>query len=526
VQHAPFPNLRLVRPARTILLAVAFCLLFTASAAASPVLVLDHGKVRHADDPALPAAVPEPALPASSTAKARRAAKVSAAQATGPNFKQALAGLLAGGSIDQATYNRAKRAYDDAKRSYKNITGLRKNELKAVIDNADGISRRGFATPTRMLAMTETLERNKQWWTTQSIPRANQRVEFAGSQLVWQYYPGQGIELQMLGTWGKVNGLTSRERFADDLQSLLDELIPLGSERGGALAWEYYFQFDGGLPPWTSGLSQATALQALARSSQRLERPDYLELVQRGLGIFEMPPPNGVRVDGGAGQGPHYLIYTFAPDLRVINAFLQSVIGLYDVAQITADPRAGGLYAAAEKEAEAEVPAYNTGSWSLYSQARESDLSYHNLVTGFLRGLCDRLGVAVYCQTADAFTGDLKVAPIVTPVTRRVRGGEPAKLSFKLSKISRVGLTVVDANGKTVFSTSSVVGYGQREFAWSKPPAKAGLYTLRVRATDLAGNQGPSAEGPLRVLKARKKNGGGKTPNSDQAPPLPPQARR
>jgi hypothetical protein len=304
---------------------------------------------------------------------------------------------------------------------------------------------------------------------------------------------------------------------------MLDELVPLGSQRGGVITWEYYFQFDGGLPPWTSGLTQATALQALSRSAKNLPGTDYLPLVDNGLGLFEQPPPNGVRVDGAAGQGPHYLIYTFAPDLRVINAFLQSVIGLYDVSTLTGSPRAQALYASAEKEAEAEVPTYNTGSWSLYSQARESDLSYHNLVTGFLRGLCDRLGVPVYCQTADQFTADLEVAPTVTPVTRRIRGGEPAKLAFKLSKISRVGVTVVDSAGKTVFSTSAVVGYGQREFVWSKPPAKAGLYTLRVRATDLAGNQGPSAEGPLRVLKARKKHGG-KSPDSDEATPLPPQS--
>jgi hypothetical protein len=511
--------------ARITLLAALFSLLFAATAAASPVLRYDDGKVHHADDPALPAAEPEPALSAPQKARARRAAKVRSAQTAGPTYKRAVVDLFNSGHIDQPTYNRAKRAYNDAKRSYKKITGLRKKELKAVIDNADGISKRGALDPSRLLAVTETLERNREWWTTRFIPRANQRVEFDGSQLVWQYYPGQGIQLQMLGNWGKVNGLTSRLRNNDDLQAMLDELVPLGSQRNGVQTWEYYFQFGGGLPPWSSGLTQATALQALSRSAQNLQRPDYLTLVDSGLGLFEQPPPNGVRVDGAAGQGPHYLIYTFAPDLRVINAFLQSVIGLYDVSTLTGSARAQGLYAAAEKEAEAEVPTYNTGSWSLYSQARESDLSYHNLVTGFLEGLCDRIGTPVYCQTASAFTADLKVAPVVTPVTKRIRGGEPAKLSFKLSKISRVGLTVVDSNGKTVFSTSAVVGYGKREFAWSKPPAKAGLYTLRVRATDLAGNQGAAAEGPLRVLKARKKRGG-KPPDSDESTPLPPQQRR
>jgi hypothetical protein len=503
--------------------AVLFCLLFATSAAAEPVLVLDHGKVRHADDKALPSLdLPSPTRSSAAVGHA----KVSAAQATGPTFKRALSDMLASGIIGQPDYTAAKQAYDDAKRSWKKITGLRKKELKAVLDNADGIAKRGQLTAVRVKPLAATLNRNREWWTTGFIPKANQRVEFAGSQLVWQYYPGQGIQLQMLGNWGKVNGLTSRKRNAEDLQAMLGELIPLASDRGGAVTWEYYFQFDGGLPPWTSGLTQATALQALARSSQYFSQPAFLEIAQRGLGIFEMAPPTGVRVDGAAGQGPHYLIYSFAPDLRVINAFLQSVIGLYDYSNISGDPRAQSLYATAEKEAEAEVPTYNTGNWSLYSTTRESDLSYHKLVTGFLQGLCDRLGVPVYCNTAQAFTDQLKIAPVTTPVTRRIRGGEPAKLAFNLSKISRVGLTVVDSSGKTVFTTSAVVGFGKREFAWSTPPKKAGLYTLRVRATDLAGNQGAAAEGPLRVLKPRKKSGDDSgTPDSDEAPPLPPQDR-
>jgi hypothetical protein len=90
-------------------------------------------------------------------------------------------------------------------------------------------------------------------------------------------------------------------------------------------------------------------------------------------------------------------------------------------------------------------------------------------------------------------------------VTRRVRGGRSAKLKFKLSKISRVGVTVLDSDGDTVFSTSSVVGYGTRSFTWRTPPSKGGRYTLRVSATDLAGNRGEPAEGSLRVLRAKRR---------------------
>jgi hypothetical protein len=220
------------------------------------------------------------------------------------------------------------------------------------------------------------------------------------------------------------------------------------------------------------------------------------------------------------------LIYTFAPDLRVINAFLQSIIGLYDYSQLTGDPRAQALYASGEAEARAEVPSYNTGSWSLYSPDRESDLSYHKLVRDFLNRLCDRTGQEVYCSTGQAFTDQLKIAPTVKPLTRRIRAGEPAKLEFQLSKISRVGVTVLDANGRTVFATSAVAGYGRRFYAWSKPPAAAGQYTLRVSATDLAGNHGQTVEGPLRVLAPRRKHGDTAPPPSDPTTPLPPQQRR
>jgi hypothetical protein len=365
--------------------------------------------------------------------------------------------------------------------------------------------------------MSLTLERNQQWWTRGSIPRNGQRIEFAGSELVWQYYTNEGLQIQQLGNFGKANALW-RDENQGELRALLDELISLASDRGGAIAFEYFFEFGGGEPPWTSGLSQATALQALARATDLTGDPKYRDIATRGLGVFEQPPPNGVRVDGEA--GPHYLIYTFNPELRVINAFLQSIIGLYDFAQLTGDPRAQNLYATGEAQARAETPRYNTGAWSLYSLSRESDLGYHKLTRDFLRRLCDRLGTPVYCDTAQAFTDQLSIDPVIAPVTRRIRGGKPAQLKFRLSKISRVGLTVLDASGKTVFATSAVSGYGEKFFTWNMPPLKGGTgYTLRVSAVDLAGNRGQTTSGPLRILKGKKP----RRPSSDdpEQPPEP-----
>jgi hypothetical protein len=113
-------------------------------------------------------------------------------------------------------------------------------------------------------------------------------------------------------------------------------------------------------------------------------------------------------------------------------------------------------------------------------------------------------------------------APSIAPLTRRIRGGKPAQLKFRLSKISRVGVTVLDSRGRTVFSTSAVAGYGDRSFTWTRTPTKAGMYTLRVSATDLAGNRAPVAEGPLRVLKPRRTRRGDDPPETPGESPEPP----
>ena len=68
-----------------------------------------------------------------------------------------------------------------------------------------------------------------------------------------------------------------------------------------------------------------------------------------------------------------------------------------------------------------------------------------------------------------------------------------------------MGVTVLDGDGDKLLATSAVVGRGTRYFKWRTPPVRGGRYTLRVSAVDLAGNRGDTAEGPLRVLKGKKR---------------------
>ena len=171
----------------------------------------------------------------------------------------------------------------------------------------------------------------------------------------------------------------------EELRALLDRMVALASQRGGFTAWEYFFAFGGGTPPWISGLAQGTAIQALTRGSQLLADPRYVAFARGALGAFETQPPLGVRTTSTSGSGRHYLIYSFSSGLRVLNGFLQSLVGLYDFAAATKDRRAQRLFKTGDRAARREIPRYDTGAWSLYaSGGAESDLGYHRLVRDFL----------------------------------------------------------------------------------------------------------------------------------------------
>jgi hypothetical protein len=285
---------------------------------------------------------------------------------------------------------------------------------------------------------------------------------------------------------------------------MLDELLPLAAERAGGLAWEYYFAFGGGRAPWVSGLAQGTAVQALARAATRLRRQaDVLPVAQRALALFEAPTPQGVRVP--TQHGDHYAIYSFAPSLRVLNGFIQALVGLHDYTRLSGDPRGQALFAAAEPEARAEVPTYDTGAWSLYSRgssSRESDLGYHDLLRGFLTGLCRRSDVEVYCTTAENFVAYKSQPPAVLVKPRRLRGGKPGRVAFELSKISNVSLRITRGSKVVEERPFGVVGYGKRTFGWDVP-RRRGDYTVELSVRDLAGNPA-AAQAVVTVLKPRR----------------------
>jgi len=385
------------------LLAALVLLALPAPALAGRVLLLDQS-ARHeraVNDPAVPA-TDMPAPPGGT--RAARAARAHAAARAGAT-RTALRQLLASGQIDQVEYQDRLSTYNGAVSTRNGLSGKRRNELGWVIGNTDEMAQKGALTAARLEPVFLIVSRNTEFWKNSPLPGAGDRVQFYGSQLIFQYYPGEGMQLQQLATWGKVNAAVN-----DKAKSLatyrLDELVPLAVNRDGGVAWEYYFHFGGGSPPWTSSLSQGTAIQALIHASSLLRNRSYASLAYQSLRLFQLAPPRGIRTRTGPGRAS-YVIYSFAPRYFVLNAFIQALNGLFDMGspKLGRSAKARTLFATGDREARRELPKFDTGHWARYSLSGEiSDTSYMILLRDFLRGLCQRVGPSPYCTYAAKFT--------------------------------------------------------------------------------------------------------------------------
>ena len=496
--------------ARTVTAALLCALAAAVPASASQVLEYEGGGrlVPHENPYLPPASGPEAALTGSEQAcpAAPPAARdeTPPAAATGASVTQAIDAADRRGQITSPDAAAYKRIYGDA-RSARARLGTWRGELSSVIGTLEGISRRGLLTSGRMPALFLQLRRNTEFWSgnpkfpprpdvkpepcTAPPGRSGSRITFPDSKLVFQYYPGSGLQIQPLGNFGMANGMITECRRVPEncdrpgLKQLLDELVAIRSSRGGFITWEYWFYFGGGTPPWTSGLSQATALQALSRASEQgiLNDKSYLRVARSALGVFQKPPPVGVRVktDGGS----HYLIYSFAPGQRVLNGFLQAITGLYDFARIAQNPTARALYKAGDRAARRELRRFDTGAWSLYSEGgAESSGGYHQLVTTFLGNVCKRLH-ARYCTYRDRFRRYAQTPPRLRYTGRAAtKAGRPLVLAYTVDKVSCVTAVVTNAAGKRSFRARLKVARGAHSVTWR--PRARGSYTLSFEALD------------------------------------------
>ena len=327
---------------------------------------------------------------------------------------------------------------------------------------------------------------------------AGSRITFAGSRLVFQYYPGSGLQIQPLAQLR--HGERARAPSAGASRTTCDRDGAARSSstswsrsartRGGFTTWEYWFRFGGGTPPWTSGMSQGTAIQALTRAASRAcsTTRRYLRLARAGARRL----PASARRWACAcrrGGGSHYLLYSFSPGLRVLNGFLQAITGLYDYARIAGDSTRARCSSGRASPRAASCRRYDTGAWSLYSQGgAESTGGYHSLVTGFLAQPLLARSSGRYCRyrrRASRAT-DERARARATPAPAQRAGGRALRdrlhASTRCRAWSRGSAT---ASGRAGVSRAA---QGRRAARARSPgcPRRRGRYKLTLDARDCA----------------------------------------
>ena len=199
-------------------------------------------------------------------------------------------------------------------------------------------------TSPRALALFSQLETNLSYFETHPLPTT--RIDVAGDDgVVYRWFPRLGLELHPLANIGARNN-DAAGSDTDATQTLADALLARAIPRTGRLIWEYPFPFEGGRPPWASGMAQAVAAQALARASVR---------------AFASVPPFLLSLP----SGPWIRLYGFNGQV-VLNAQLQAILSLLEYSQRSGDPEGEALAQELTTSAQALFPRFDTGDWSRY----------------------------------------------------------------------------------------------------------------------------------------------------------------
>lgn len=410
--------------------------------------------------------------------------------------RRALRRALLAGHISPAAYRAHRRTYRDARRAAGRLSGARRAELNAVLEQVRDLARARTLTASRMPAALTLLARNTRFWTRAPYPTAasGARITFRGDPLVYRWYPGSGLQIQYLASWGRASaaaracqtprkGETCRPA---GLRKLLDRLVGLGVPRRDGLVWESWFRFGGAAPGWISAMTQGAAGQALARSAAVLGTRDDLVLARRALRPFAMAPPTGVAVPAPGGR--FYVMYSTQPWHRVLNGHLQAITGLRDAARLGAGRRVWRAFHRGDRAARAALRSFDTGAWALYSAGgAEANLNYFTLMRDQLDGLCARTDARAYCRGGRRFARYLREPPrIRLRLATRLKPRSAARVRFTLSKISAVTVAVDDRRGWRYIRRFEAPR-GLHTLPW-RPPRR-GRYVVTVSAVGLNGRR-------------------------------------
>ena len=235
----------------------------------------------------------------------------------------------AAGRIDSTEAGDYRDAANGAAGVLPKLRSSRYRNLAAVVHQVAGFWK-GYDSP-RGRTLFDMLAFNTRWFASHWDRKAGTDVVDYSDGTWYRAFSGIGFQFHPLENFGKLNNFVTQKNTAR-AEQLAQALLARRVVRADGLAWEYYFRFDGGRPPWISGMAQAVAAQALSRAGALLADPTLTAASQRA---FKTVPQLTREVKAG----PWIRHYAFS-DLIVLNSQLQTVVSLQDY--VTQTERPGG----------------------------------------------------------------------------------------------------------------------------------------------------------------------------------------
>ena len=401
-------------------------------------------------------------------------AVVGAAPATAPvpgqvGALKALRLALAAGRIDGAAANAGRAEIARAAHLARTLPSGRREHVIVALEELAAFS--GRLTAPRTLALVGQLKANDDYFAKHYAPAPKTDITDADG-IVYRYFPGRCFELHPLANFGALNALVAANN-AVGASALADALIARGVyQKGGGIGWEYYFSYAGGAAPWLSGMAQAVAAQAFARTAA-LVPDEATALMQAARAAYRAIPG---RLLTSVAAGPWIRLYSFQ-SVRVLNAQLQAVISLQAYAAAASDPDAAALAARMQQAAAATLPSFDTGYWTYYSLPNQpSPLDYQEYVVQLLKRLAP--SDPRFADAATRFAAYQQEPPAF-----KLANGGLGALSFWLSKPA--GVQVDTAAGPT---KRLALDAGWHTLTWPEPK-RPGVYPVHVTAVDWASNR-------------------------------------
>ena len=348
-------------------------------------------------------------------------------------------------------------------------------------------------TSPRARALFTQLQANLDYLETHRLPAT--QLDITDDQgVVYRWFPQLGFEFHPLANFAALNN-DAASGDTEATQTLADALIARAIPRGKRLLWEYQFRYGGGRPPWASGMAQAVAAQALARASSLLESP---ALGAAAVRAFTSVSPFLLSLP----SGPWIRLYGFSGEV-VLNAQLQSILSLLEYAHTSGDAAAATLAQQLAESAQALLPRFDTGDWSLYDLGGPyASRGYQSFVTNLLAKLASQTQDPFWVETSQRFRAYLYSAPQVTQSTPppdiwpQPLDGYLDVAPITISLSMRASVTLAVAGRISTYRLNA----GTRTLTW-KPPAglAPGTYPVSVSVRSYAGNKATYQLAPVVV---------------------------